>query len=245
MEKIWDTIVDHPYMTAGGVLVLVLLFSRSGSSAPAGQDYSASLASLAMTTDANVKLAEISAGRDVAAAGIQKDLAVAAMGLEAQNKMSTMAGMIASFESQKAATEVSAFNALQTFQSALGYQAQSKALDNEKLALERNFNLGVRSIDLQQFGLATQADVEKASIAEAGITNRYSMDKMLEQARLDIDALNISLPFEERMFNRQKASEENYYWRQKQIAKQQGMFGLFDSLITGGFGLASQAMPSR
>lgn len=242
MDKIWDSIVDHPYMVAGGVLILVILFSRSGNSAPVGQDYSASLASLGMTTEANVRLAEISATRDVAAAGIQKDLAVAAMGLESQNKMATIAGMISSFESQKAATEVTAFNALQTFQSALGYKANKQALDNEATALERNFNLGVRSIDLQQFGITTSADIERTAIAEAGATNRYSMDKMLETAKLDLSALQFSLPFEERMFNRQKASEENYYWRQKQIAKQQGMFGLFSGLIDGGFGLASQTI---
>ena len=141
-----------------------------------------------------------------------------------------------------------------------GHKEAMRGLELQKAALDSNERLGYQAFDNERYVTSVQADLTKTDIAaNAQLENRRTdlgfynsetqrgsimreIEGMIQKNILDFEAYKFGLPFNERMHLQEQETVRNLAWRQKQIAKQGGMFNLFGGVIDGVFGLASAAM---
>ncbi len=252
MEKFFEAIKDHPYIAAGAAIVGVFVLMRSMAPAPRVQpgqpDYSATLQSLDITSRTNVALADIGVKRDqvIADSNAHAADALTAISLGAQDyykadRLASMQERINYISSNNALASRVMDSATTSFQSVLGQAVAMKQLDNDAYSLATN-----RGATYQSLGNNLQLGLTDANnafeLAKTGMA--YQRANQIDENQLSRDLTSLAnlanysmaqltLPYDERMFNRQKASEENLYWRQYQIAKKQAGSSILNNLIGG------------
>lgn len=217
------------------VFGVILLSRGGGSGGTGGAvDQSATLASMQIASDTNVALAGIQAQREATSAAANRDITMGALDfagntqyIQAQRdaavvmaKKEITLGTIDYAKTDREAGVTSAISAmdfnrqtaaqsmqvsLAAFQSALGFSAAQKDLDNQLVALNNNFNLGMSDISSQrELGVASIASSRDLGIAQINAntnvakysldTDRYGMTLNADTARYqgDTDRFAIS-----------------------------------------------------
>lgn len=169
-SKITSVLSDHPYITAGAVVLGLFIFTRGGgsSNAAGAQDMSASIASMQIASDTNVALAGIQAQRDGIALGVQRDMALGAMDYAKSDRQASVLMAVQSMESSRMTTENNLSTGLAAFQSALGFTAAKKDLENQRASLDAMTALGFADIESNRAttmaGIYSDRDTSMASI---------------------------------------------------------------------------------
>lgn len=243
MDKIIDTIRDKPWIVAIGVIALLLLMRMGGSRAAASPsvDYSATLASIDITSRTNVAMAQLGVERDKITmegnAAAQQAFAAINLGAMDYAKADRQASMVEKVQ------QIGATNTLLTavsnaaaaaYQSTLGQTLAAKSLDNEAYRLATDRGASYRAIDSNE--LIAMTDIK----TQAGLTlTALDLDRFV--AKGDQDIAKMSIDSAERVAgaqigadertrlqelhygylttDRTMANLEDLYWRQKQIAK--------------------------
>lgn len=221
-------VTDHPWIAAGAVVVGLVLLRPSGGGGGGAADMTASLTSMQIASDTNVQLAGIQAQRDSVAIQAKRDVVLGAIDYAKTDRTSNLAANIAAMDNNKAVTDTAFSAALAGFQSALGFSAAKKDLENQRAALDVNSSIGFADIN-----------ANKTVALESIFSSR---DLGISEINANLDFSKYSLPFNERMHLEEQATIRNLAWRQKQIAKIGANADLFGGLISGGFGTLNNAM---
>lgn len=235
-DSVVDVIKDHPLATASGVILILFFTMRSGGGGQsAGQDYSATLASMGLAYDTNVKLSDLSTQRDIAMATINSNVAVNAQQSDTALALARIQAGVQNADITANMINASNVTAAGIVQDTLGYNINVKSLINDASAIENSYKLGILSNNTDQFNIARNADN-----AGKQIDASFSLQKYLGD--LDSNLQMFLAPFTERMNHDQQETVRNLAWRQKQIAKYQSKSNLFGSLIGGITSLGTSAI---
>lgn len=230
-DNVISTLQDHPWAVGGAVIVGLFLLRGSGGGGGGGTtDYSASLASMQIATDANVALAGIQAQRDAVALQAKRDIVLGAQDYAKHDRTASISQNIALADNSRMVTEMNSQVGLAALQNVLGYKTALKDLENQRVALGNVEILGMADIN------ATR-EVNLAGIASSERIGIRALDT-------DLESMRIGLPFQERMHYQEQETVRNLAWRQKQIAKAGFMSNIFGGIIDGGFNLLSKALPT-
>lgn len=249
-SKITSVLSDHPYFAAGAVVVGVFLLTRGGGggNSAGAQDVSASLASLQISSDTNVALAGIQAQKDAIALGANRDVALGAMEYAKADRQSSVLLAVNSMDSSRMTTEANLSTGLSAFQSALGFSAAKKDLENQARSLDYSQSLGYLELGIgRELGAASLTNARDLGIAEINAnidltkysldTDRFDIATQADSYRFGVgteaDVTKFSLPFGERMQLQEQETIRNLAWRQKQIAKIGANASIFNNIIGG------------
>ena len=236
IDSALSAVTDHPYIAGGAVILGLFLMTRGGGDGGGqGPNLSASLASMQIASDTNVALAGIQASRDAVVTQAQRDVALGSIEYAKTDRAASLAGAIAAMDNSRVAGETFGAQALQAFQSALGFTAAKKDLENQRASLDSMTSLGFDDINVnRELGAASIASSRDLGISEINAGFNLGM--------AEIDLSKTSLPFNERMHLEEQATIRNLAWRQKQIAKIGANADIFGGLISSGFGSINSAM---
>jgi len=238
-SAITDVLSDHPYATAGAVVLGLYLFTRGGGAPAAVSDQSASLASLQIASDTNVQLAGIQAQRDAVALQSSRDITLASIGYATADRQASVMTAVSAMDANKSTAETYTNAALQSFQSALGFTAAKKDLENQRAQLDITSQLGYADImsnkETTLAGIASNNYLGSLSINSA-------RDLGISQISADLDLSKYMLPFSERINQSNNNAMTQLSHDQIKIAKIGASNSLFNNLISNGFGLASQGL---
>ena len=247
MDKLIEVIQKYPFIVAGGVIVLLFLAGRKpAQQSTGGADYSATLASLDITSRTNVALAEIGVKRDAVVAQTNAMAAenMAAINLGAMDyykadRQASMFERVQQINQQGALVSQLADNASAAFQSVIGQQLAIKDLDNQAYQLATDRGLGYTKLAGDQQLALTDAS-NAFEVAKLGMS--YQRANQVDANNLAYNLESLQLPFEERMFTRQMQNLENLYWRQYQTAKQSAKWNFLGGLTNTIGNLAGQGI---
>lgn len=266
MGNIIDTLSKYPWLIGIGAATGLFLLMRGGSSAvpSSGADYSATLASQKIATDAAVALSGVQvqaeavrAQQNIATVQARRDIILGAQNLALADKSLTTDLAVTSMNNTRLMADSSAKTATDFFTVATGFALNNRDLDNQADALEKGFNLSMSGImsdritksmeltymdDASKRGNTLTFDLANLnSIVTRALDASYyeNVTNVTEnQLKLDREANNAEF----RINEQNQATIQNLAWRQKQIAKQGGMFNLFNNLIGTAGSLASAAI---
>lgn len=269
MDKMIDTLSDNPWWIVGaGVIGLVFLSSGRRESVPAqGFDPAITLASQEIAANAGVALAGIQVQREgiaseqkVAAIQAMRDVNLGAQQFAIADKSLRTQTNLAEIASRDNMGAVSAGLTSDLIHVIAGHQEAIQGFNLQKAALESNERLGLeslindRNVNATNFQIAQgQQANERIAISRGADVDMFNastqresvmqeIQAMIQNNILDFEAYKYGLPFEERADIRDNATIQNLAWRQKQIAKQGGMFNLFNSIIGAAAGLGQAAI---
>lgn len=254
IKAIGSKLMTKPWLVAG-VVILVLFLSR-GKSASGGINYDAMLQSQQIVTAGNLQAGQtyaqmyaVDAGRNAAFIQAQKEIILGKQALAGLDKtLATQYAAKALEVNQAAQDSANAFamgltsNALSHAERVGDLQIQALRLVNEGNAAGNAYSLGVKSLDNDKLALnnALVSLGNDYGVAMAGINATTDIQKL--GINSEYDWLKYSLPAQERMNHDAEETTRNLAWRAKQIAKAAGSTSLFNNLISGGFGLANNAL---
>lgn len=263
MDNILNVLKENPWWVVGAVLIGAFLLRGSPAPAPSGRggyDPSVTLASQEISSNTNVALAgiqvdreSVAASQNIAAIQATRDISLGAQQFAIADKQIKGQMYVEGLNQTNVLAQMTTGLTDSMFATMAGVKLAEKELSNQTLSLR--MNEGLAYTDMQnnrELGL-NQMSTDRY-LADKGLTNANDADIRANQTAVtsmmqnlnatlaNIDLQKYTLPFDERINDRNRASEENYYWRLKQIAKSQGMNGLLGSIIDGGFNLASAGM---
>ena len=256
-----QSIISKPWAIVAALIVAFLLFRGSGSRAASpGFDPSATLQSQQITSAANVQLSTIGAGmyatdaeRNARAVDAMKEISLGAQQFAAMNKSLDVQQAIETYKAGQNLTDSTNSLFASILQTMTGHQEAIKGLNNQTLAIQNQATadrLGFRLAEMGRendfYALGTDRILGAATIdsnaRQAAFETGADYDLGVRSINANTDLTKFSLPFEERMQLQEQETIRNLAWRAKQIAKLQANSSLFGSLISGGFGLASQGL---
>lgn len=228
-------VAEHKWIAGGAVLLGIFLLSRGNSGGGAAADYSASLQSMAIASDTNVKIAEINAGRDVGMANAKAMVTLGSIDYAKTDRMSGMTTAIASIDANTNISQNTAMMSIAALQNILGYKAASKELDNQFYSLnslnmttfkdlDNQRELGVRSISAGR-------DVSLADISASRDLTLAGFQNIIEQ-----------LPFEVQMNQSNNNMITQLGHQQYKATKVAAKAGMLGQIISGGFSTFNNAM---
>lgn len=155
MDDIFETLSKYPWLVGAGVIIGLYLLLRGGSSQPvqAGTDYSATLASQKIATDAAVALAGIQAQRDavqgsqnIALTQARRDIILGAQNIALADKSLTTDLAITSLNNTVHMADSSQKGMVDMFTVATGFMLGNRDLENQADAAQKAFDLGMSGI---------------------------------------------------------------------------------------------------
>lgn len=228
MDKPFQYMLDHPWLIAVAAVVAYLLLRPSQSAGDGNASLALTLQSQKIASDANVALSAIAAQ----VAGVDAARITAANDAIRDITLAKIDSHIAD-KSLSVQRELNAMQTQTMNQSLLGNFA-TQLYDIKSGTME-----ALEGMKLQLAALSSSRLADNAFSAMMA-DKAYSQAPVYSQ--LAINELNAQEAWDWQMFHDQQETIRNLAWRQKQIAKLGGQFGLLNNLMGGMFGLASQGM---
>ena len=228
MEKPFSYMLEHPWLIAVAALVAYFLLRPSQSGGDGNASLALTLQSQKIASDANVALSAIAAQ----VAGVDAARITAANDAIRDITLAKIDSHIA----DKSLSVQREMNQLQTQtmnQSLLGNFA-TQLYDIKSGTMEALEGMKIQAASLMNSKLSDNAFAAMMS------DKAYSQAPLYSQ--LALSQFNAEAQHEWDIYHDQQETIRNFAWRQKQIAKLGGQFGLLNNLMGGMFGLASQGL---
>lgn len=253
MDKIFEVLKENPWWVVGAVIIGVFLLRSPPAPARGGSDGSVALASQEIASSTNVALAgiqvdreSVAASQNIAAIQANRDISLGAQQFAIADKSLKAQTTMAGYEQTNILNQVTAGLTSNLFTTLAGAKLAEKDLNNQVLGMRINQHLTERDQDLardirmEELAKGDIADSRAGHVAMTSLLNEFNTT--LANLNFQREIVPQQLQQEYNIVDRQMSNLENMYWRQKQIAKQQGMFDMFNGLISGGFSLASAGL---
>lgn len=252
-DKMFSALADKPWLIAVAAIVGYLLFRPSQPVASGGVDYSATLASQKIASETNVALsgigaqvAQVNAARDIAAGEQYVQLAAGAQALTMFDKQAGLTRNLTFMQTMQA-NQTAGMDLLG------GLAAMTYGHKEAMTGFANELELGRAALDNERFATQSQADVARLNTSSSANVSskaldidlsKFNINSMLQQALagIDLEALALELPYDERMHMQEQATIRDLAWRQKQIAKYSAKMNVFNNLIGAGASLGGAAL---